>query len=72
MSLCKFFLFSESTACSSRSSVSARKSGLTKNCAKRSKAPYSGAWFLGMGRLDWLAFADDEGLLLVDVAESSK
>lgn len=41
-SLCRFFLFSESTARNSRSNVDSRNSGETKNWANRSKAPYSG------------------------------
>ena len=42
LSDCKFFLFSESTACSSRSKVEDRNSGAMKNWANRSNAPYRG------------------------------
>ena len=42
MSLWRFFLFSESTALSSRSSVSSKNKGAMKNWPNRSRAPYKG------------------------------
>ena len=72
MSACRFFLFSESTARSSRSSVSSKNSGWMKNWAKRSRAPKSGACDFSMGSESELASDEDWLLVAVDEAESSK
>jgi hypothetical protein len=43
-----------------------------KNCAKRSRPPYRGAFSLGIGRLVLLLLAELPGLFAVEDAESSK
>ena len=45
-----------------------------KNWAKRSRPPYSGDWPFGIeeGRLSLLVLAEEEGLLEVEEADSSK